>query len=255
MAQTVIGIDLGSRTTKIVRLAADTILDTEIFETGHDPLPRLRTILARHPDAAIMATGYGRHLICEHFGAQRVTEIKACARGALHFFPDCRTVLDVGGQDCKVIALDESRRILDFQMNDRCAAGTGKFIEVMAQTFDLDLTAFIQIAGSATDYVTINSMCTVFAESEVVSLITSGKSRAAIARGLHLAVAKRLAAMLMKIPIEDVVLFVGGGARNDCLTQLITELLTRKIVRPENPQIVTALGAALLLNENPILNG
>ncbi len=248
MNQSAIGIDLGSRTTKILLLEDKRILRSEIFETGHDPLPQIIAILKQYPDIPIMATGYGRHLLVEQFAARRVTEIKACALGAAFLFPQCRTVLDVGGQDCKVVSLDETGRVLDFEMNDRCAAGTGKFLEVMAQTFEMELESFIRMAGETSSHISINSMCTVFAESEVVSLITSGKPRNEIARGLHVSVAKRLVAMLLKLPVEDEILFVGGGAKNDCLYSLLQTSLGRKIIRPENPQLVVALGAALLLN-------
>ena len=242
----VIGVDLGSRTTKIVGLEGAEITHSEIFDTGHDPLPRVKEALDRLGPAPVTATGYGRHLLRDEIGSEIVTEIKACARGALTFFPHVRTILDMGGQDCKVIALDARGKVQDFEMNDRCAAGTGKFLEVMAQTFDKDLGAFIQLARTTDRHVPINSMCTVFAESEVVSLITSGKPRNRIARGLHVAIADRLGAMLRKFPQEGDVVFVGGGARNDCLHELLEGNRKSKILRPEIPQLVTALGAALL---------
>ena len=197
-----------------------------------------------------MATGYGRHLLSENFGAQRVTEIKACARGAHHLFPSCRTILDVGGQDCKVIRLNDKGGVKDFEMNDRCAAGTGKFLEVMAQTFEMDISKFIDTAISAEDYISINSMCTVFAESEVVSLITAGKSRSDIALGLHIAIERRLYSMLKKMQPEDDIYFVGGGAKNDCLHRILKDHLGKEIFRPTEPQFVVALGAALLARES-----
>ena len=244
-----IGIDLGSRTTKIVQLVNGKIEYHEIFDTGHTPLPRIKETVSRLAPSPIMATGYGRHLLCENFDAERVTEIKACGKGAYFLFPDCRTILDVGGQDCKVIHLDSKGRVLDFEMNDRCAAGTGKFLEVMAQTFDMPIEKFVQTALNATDQISINSMCTVFAESEVVSLITSGQPKDKIALGLHFSIAKRLQAMLTKFPLEGEILFVGGGAKNDCLHLILEQQLRRTILKPENPQIVTALGAALLAKE------
>lgn len=246
----VIGIDLGSRTTKILQLEENEIRYREIFDTGHDPLSQVRSTLKRLGLSPIMATGYGRHLLCENFNAQRVTEIRACARGVYHLFPSCRTILDVGGQDCKVIRLNEKGAVIDFEMNDRCAAGTGKFLEVMAQTFEMDIDRFIDTAMSAENYISINSMCTVFAESEVVSLITSGKSRKEIALGLHIAIERRLYSMLKKMQPEDDVYFVGGGAKNDCLHRILKEHLRKEIFRPAEPQFVVALGAALLASEN-----
>lgn len=244
-----VGVDLGSRTTEIIELADGMICHSEIFETGHDPLPLVKESLKRFKNSLVVATGYGRHLISENFGTHRVTEIKACAKGSHFLFPSCRTVLDMGGQDSKLIYMDEKGTVIDFEMNDRCAAGTGKFLEFMAQTFSMDIEAFIQTAQEATNYVSINSMCTVFAESEVISLITSGKSKEEIALGLHISIATRLHAMIAKISLEEDILFVGGGAKNDCLHALLEEKLRRTIKRPQEPQMVVALGAALIASE------
>jgi predicted CoA-substrate-specific enzyme activase len=245
----VIGIDLGSRTTKIVQLVDGEIQHQEIFETSHDPLTRVKKTLGRLGESPIMATGYGRHLICENFDAERISEIKACGRGAHHLFPSCRSVLDIGGQDYKLIQLNEKGNVLDFEMNDRCAAGTGKFLEIMAHAFNTDIETFVQTALNASNHINITSMCTVFAESEVVSLITSGKPKDEIALGLHLSIAQRLQPIFAKMPLEEDILFVGGGAKNDCLHTILEKQLKQKIKRPEEPQIVVALGAALLAND------
>ncbi|MBN1902717.1 3-hydroxyacyl-ACP dehydratase [Candidatus Sumerlaeota bacterium] len=245
----VVGIDLGSRTTKIVQILDGNAAFTEIFDTGRDPLPRVGEILNRLSPERMVATGYGRHLIRENFGAAHVTEIRACARGAYHYFPGCRTVLDVGGQDCKLALLDEKGRVLDFELNDRCAAGTGKFLEVMAQTFEMPLPEFIRIALQANEPVPISSMCTVFAESEVISLITSGRPKEQIALGLHVAITNRLMSMMGRFPVEDGIIFVGGGARNDCLQHLLEKGVGCRVDRPENPQLVIALGAALIAED------
>jgi len=244
-----VGVDLGSRTTEIIQIVDGKIRHSEIFETGHDPLPRVKESLKRFENSHVVATGYGRHLISANFGAHRVTEIKACAKGTHFLFPSCRTVLDMGGQDSKLIFLDDNGTVIDFEMNDRCAAGTGKFLEFMAQTFSMDIEKFIQTAQAATDFVSISSMCTVFAESEVISLITSGKPKEEIALGLHVSIATRLHAMIAKIPLEEDILFVGGGAKNDCLHALLEDKLRRTIKRPEEPQMVVALGAALIASE------
>lgn len=248
----VVGIDLGSRTTKIVQLVEGAIQHKEIFETSHNPLARIKKTLSRLGESRIMATGYGRHLICENFNAERISEIKACGKGAHHLFPSCRTVLDLGGQDYKLIHLNEKGNVLDFEMNDRCAAGTGKFLEIMARSFNMDIETFIQTALNASDHIHISSMCTVFAESEVVSLITSGKRKDEIALGVHISISQRLQPMFTKMPLEDDILFVGGGAKNDCLHAILEGQLKRIIKRPEEPQIVVALGAALLANERTI---
>ncbi len=244
-----VGVDLGSRTTEIIQIVEGKIRHSEIFETGHDPLPRVKESLKRFENSRVVATGYGRHLVSANYGAHRVTEIKACAKGTHFLFPTCRTVLDMGGQDSKLIFLDNKGTVIDFEMNDRCAAGTGKFLEFMAQTFGMDIEKFFQTAQIASDYVVINSMCTVFAESEVISLITSGKPKEKIALGLHVSIATRLHAMIAKIPVEEDILFVGGGAKNDCLHALLEDKLRRTIKRPEEPQMVVALGAALIASE------
>jgi len=241
-----IGIDLGSRTTKIVVLRDGSLAKYEIFDTGCAPLSHVKTFLRDYPGSPIMTTGYGRHMLAEELSAKKVTEIKACAKGAFFLFPQCRTVLDVGGQDCKVLSLDDSGRVLNFEMNDRCAAGTGKFLEVMADTFKMNLNSFVNTAMETSSHISINSMCTVFAESEVISLITRGKPLNEIARGVHISVAKRLTVMLSKYLTKEQMLFVGGGALNECLNNLLQDEIGREIICPENPQIVTALGASLL---------
>ncbi len=241
-----IGIDLGSRTTKIVAYAASERRFSKIFDTGHDPLVAIKQVLQSLPAAPIIATGYGRHLLQKQLGAHVMTEIKACAKGVRILFPEARTILDVGGQDCKVIFLNAQGKVSDFEMNDRCAAGTGKFLEVMAQTFEKDMDSFADLACSAERFVSISSMCTVFAESEVVSLITSGWPKNQIALGLHAAVTDRLCAMLRKFPPQGFIVFVGGGALNDCLHRLLEKQMKIRLLRPQDPQLVTACGAALL---------
>jgi predicted CoA-substrate-specific enzyme activase len=197
----------------------------------------------------IMATGYGRNLFEISFEAPAVTEIKAHARGARAFFPDARTVLDIGGQDSKAIALFETGKVKKFEMNDRCAAGTGKFLEIMARTLGFDIEDFgLQALLSEKD-LNISSMCTVFAESEVTSLIAKGQSRQEIARGLHASVIRRAAGMINRVSSEGDIVFTGGVAKNPCMRDLLEEKLARKVLLPEDPQIVGALGAALLAKE------
>jgi (R)-2-hydroxyacyl-CoA dehydratese activating ATPase len=244
------GIDLGSRTTKIVQLTGNNISFSKIFPTGHDPLSKVRYILSKIETGPIVTTGYGRLLLEKELGLRRITEIKACARGALYFFPSCRFILDVGGQDCKVIKLGEKGNVVNFDMNDRCAAGTGKFLEVMAHTFNLTIEEFVKLAESASDHVTINSMCTVFAESELVSLICSGRASDEIARGLHVAIAARLSSMVSRFSPDKSIVFAGGGALNKCLVSMLKKSLKLKIEIPEQPQLVAALGVAFIAGGN-----
>jgi len=195
---------------------------------------------------ALLATGYGRHLVRDIFACPILTEIKAFAQGAAYFYPECQTVIDIGGQDCKVIRIDNGR-VEDFEMNDRCAAGTGKFLEVMAHTLGYPIDKFGMAALAAADSVNINSMCTVFAESEVISLIARGENPQNIALGLHQSIMNRIIAMLGKTGYGDTIVFAGGGAKNPCLVKLLEKRLGRKLYIPEEPQIVGALGAALSL--------
>jgi len=249
MAQS-IGIDLGSRTTKIISLDEENITFKEVFPTGADPLARVRKTLAQIQPAPLIATGYGRYLLGENLGAARVTEIRACARGAFQLHPECRIILDVGGQDCKVIETDERGNVVDFEMNDRCAAGTGKFLEIMAQTLGVSMDELVKMSLAAKRHIAINSMCAVFAESEVVSMIASGKPPEEIALGLHATIAGRLGIMLSRFAGRGEILFVGGGAKNDCLYQLLKKETGSQIKRPADPQTVAAFGAALFRDIN-----
>ncbi len=197
----------------------------------------------------IVSTGYGRYLAQTYLGCPIITEIKAYARGAEFMFPGCRTILDIGGQDSKVIKTNAGR-VEDFEMNDRCAAGTGKFLEVMATTLGCTIDQFWEEALKAVDSVAISSMCTVFAESEVVSLISQGKDIRSISLGLHQAILNRIMAMLGRIGFEEQIVFAGGVAKNRCMVHLIEKKLGGLILLPEEPQIVGAIGAALAAQGN-----
>ena len=240
-----IGIDLGSRTIKTVALKGGSMLSRTVVESGFEPHHQALKLLARHPKARVVATGYGRHLMQQHAELDVITEIKAHALGARHLFPECRTILDVGGQDCKVIQLNASGRIMSFQMNDKCAAGTGRFLEMMAVTLGFGLEAFGQAAAKAEVETSINSMCAVFAESEVISLKNRGVPPEEIARSVHLAVASRLSAMVAKIGCDDHLVFTGGVANSPIMAQLLERALGVPLLVPADPSIIGALGAAL----------
>ena len=244
--RSVVGIDIGSRMTKIVRMTAGEITDSVVFETGHDPLAELHRAMRGMNGDAVVATGYGRRLAQTHFPGKTVTEIKACAYGAYHLETGCRSVIDIGGQDSKAIELNGNGGFGRFEMNDRCAAGTGRFLEVMAAALGYTVEDFGAEALCADMPAQVTSMCTVFAESEVVSLIARGEDRKRIALGLHTAIAQRIAAMASRIDIGKRVLLVGGVAKNPCLVELLREELGCEIVVPERPELVVAYGAALI---------
>ena len=241
-----VGIDIGSRTIEVVVLKGKEIVRVGQADSGFDPLAQANKLLKGVEHNHMVATGYGRKLAEAYLGAETVTEIKAYAVGGRFLFPEARAILDIGGQDSKAIALSDEGKILKFEMNDKCAAGTGKFLEVMAQTLGYSLSEMGKEALNAKNYIKINSMCTVFAESEVTSLITSGHDRRDIALGLHRSIARRCLGMLKRVMREGPVLFAGGVARNQCMVSLLKKALDCEVLIPDDPQIVGALGAAII---------
>lgn len=247
-----LGVDLGSRTIKVAAVEGARLVAHRIEPSGFDPagqaaqmIAALIASLGASPAVPVVATGYGRHLAQRHFARHAITEIKAHALGARRLFPGCRTVVDVGGQDAKVILLDEAGRVARFQMNDKCAAGTGRFLEIMAATLGWTSAEFGPAARSSRETVPINSMCTVFAESEVVSLKNRGVPPADIARAVHLSVVDRLAGMLERLGWEAPVVLSGGVARNPFVVEVLGERLGTRIDTAEHPDLLGALGAAL----------
>lgn len=192
----------------------------------------------------IVATGYGR--ISIPFAHKKVTEISCHGMGANHLFPDTRTVIDIGGQDSKVIRIDEKGKVVDFTMNDKCAAGTGRFLEVMASSLKVPLAEMGPRSLTSNREIAISNVCTVFAESEVVSLVAQGEPVEDILRGLHTAIVNRIWSMVKSVGTPGAVTVSGGVAKNSGVVSLIEKRLGRSVHRAEEPQIVGALGAALL---------
>ena len=240
------GIDIGSRSIEIVIMEDGKILEFKEADTGFDPIQKARQLIEKTEYDTIMATGYGRNLFELSFDAPTVTEIKAHAFGVRSIFPKAETILDIGGQDSKVIRVNKHGNVIKFEMNDRCAAGTGKFLEIMAKALGYSMEEFGIIALQAEKNLQINSMCTVFAESEVTSLVARGESRQSIAKGLHSSVAKRATSMLNRISKDDSIVFTGGVANNPCIVNLLMEISGRDILVPDYPQITGAIGAAIL---------
>ena len=243
----VAGLDIGSRTIALVEWDGREVRRAEVVDTGADPLSNARALVQGRSYDRLVATGYGRHLAAERALADEViTEIKAYAIGAHHLYPDVRTVLDVGGQDSKVVFVGPDGQVVRFEMNDRCAAGTGRFLENMAQVLGLRVDQFGEHALAAGgEAVRLSSMCTVFAESEVVSLIGRGEDSRCVALGVHQAIARRLSAMVRRVGVQERFVFAGGVAHNPCLRQLLAEELGVPLTVPGNPQTVGALGTAL----------
>ncbi len=239
------GIDIGSRTIKVAVLEDSRMLNFKISDTGIDPLSNSKKLLNNLKFDTLVATGYGRHLAQAHLNCPIITEIKAYALGAHFLFPQCQTVIDIGGQDSKIIKVREGR-VEDFEMNDRCAAGTGRFLEIMASSLGFSIDTMGEEALKAERSVSINSMCTVFAESEVISLIARGEDPRNIALGLHESILNRLMSLISRVGYEGLVVFAGGVARNQCMISLLKKKLGKEVYVPEVPQIVGAIGAALV---------
>ncbi len=247
-----IGIDSGSHATKLVCInSSGDLLARELVETGSSvdsSCNRLMEMLyAKVPsarqNAKVIATGYGRKRI--DFADMESTEISCHALGAFKLIGRPATLIDIGGQDSKAILIGKDGRVEKFAMNDKCAAGTGRFLEVMATKLGMTLTEFALIASEASSEATISSMCSVFAESEVISLIASGATKAQIAKGIHTAIAKRTAALARRIGGKPPYFMAGGVAKNPALVAALSDALNEKIEAIPDPQFSGALGAAL----------
>lgn len=195
----------------------------------------------------VVATGYGRESLA--FADSTVTEIMCAARGAWLSDPRTRTVVDIGGQDSKAIRVDAEGYPLDFALNDRCAAGTGRFLEVMAGALDTDVDGLERLALEAEAPAEIARTCTVFAESEVVGLLAAGTDRRAVAAGLARAVASRTSGLVRQIGLEPRVMLVGGVGKNAAIAREMGRILKTDLLVPEDPQLVVAMGAAVVAAE------
>jgi predicted CoA-substrate-specific enzyme activase len=251
----VLGLDIGSRSVDAVWLSdGGVVIDAAVTDSGFDPASAARAFVDRGEHDVIVATGYGRHAAREAFGCTAITEIRAYALGAHKLFPQAAAVLDIGGQDTKVIALGQDGRVADFEMNDKCAAGTGKFLEVMARALGYSLEEMSDASLSAERGFPVTSMCTVFAESEVTGLVHRGEDRAMIARGLHESIAKRTTSSLKRMNARGPLLFAGGVAKNAAMVELLRSSFGAEVLVPEDAksagvltdsQTVGAHGAAL----------
>lgn len=193
--------------------------------------------------AYLVGTGYGRNKV--PFADENISEISCHAMGVHVTDPTVRAIIDIGGQDVKGIAVDQDGTVLNFAMNDKCSAGTGRFFETMANAFEMDLSEFSKLSLKAKGVIPITSQCTVFAESEVISLVGDGKPMEEIAAGIELSVAKRCFVMAKKAGAVDHIALTGGCAKNDGLKKAIEQVLKIKVVElGTDPQLMGALGAA-----------
>lgn len=250
-----IGLDIGSTASKGVLIMEDNQQYREILATGWSPREAAAGLvekllgnagIGRNDIHRIYATGYGRVAIKE--ADKTITEIKCHARGVCQLLPEVRTIIDIGGQDSKVIRVNEQGQVVDFAMNDKCAAGTGRFLQVTATALGMDVSELAQTEDRS-QMVSVNSMCTVFAESEIIGLIAGGISRNGVIAGLHQSVGKRVAAMARRLGVKEQVAFTGGVAINQGVGRALSEELGCEIIVPELCQFTGALGAALLAME------
>lgn len=246
-----VGIDVGSSSCKAVLWGNDRC-EYVIIPTGWSPKQAGREAYQKLLSQAgvvpnevkyRVATGYGR--ISLDFIDEAVTEITCHAQGAKYLFPLAELIIDIGGQDSKVIVLNSRGGVVDFAMNDKCSAGTGKFLEIMANALGSD-PAEIGATVTVQDPITISSMCTVFAETEVIGLLAEGIDKRRIIAGIHAAVAQRVANMANRLGDFQVVVFTGGVAKNTGVKKKLSQLLGAELLVPAEPQIVGALGAALI---------
>lgn len=252
------GCDVGSATGKAVIMRDGEIISYDIIPSTTKPEVTARTVMDTALTKAglssitdldyIVGTGYGRLKV--PFANENISEITCHARGAQWLLPTVRTVVDIGGQDCKVMSLGEKGKVLEFVMNDRCAAGTGRFFEAMARALDCSLQGLSELALQGKNPATISSQCSVFAESEVVTLVNEGKELSDIVAGLHASIASRLNSMVRKVGLVEDVVLTGGCAKNDGLAKALDEKLGMRVKKlPVDPQIAGAIGAALIASE------
>jgi predicted CoA-substrate-specific enzyme activase len=252
-----IGIDIGSLATKIVLINDGKLIDHkterstyDFKRVGHNLFDELlKTHQLKASEVFVMSTGYGRNTI--DIANDRVTEITAHARGVQYFYPEVHSVVDIGGQDSKAIVISpKTKNVVDFQMNDKCAAGTGRFLEVMAHALEVPIDEFGNLALKSKKPESISSTCTVFAESEVISLFARGASKEDIASGIHKSIARRVAGMAKRIGVEPQLVFCGGVAKNPAVKKYLEEEFGFEIIIPELPQLTGAIGAALIAQEH-----
>jgi predicted CoA-substrate-specific enzyme activase len=255
-----LGIDIGSLSCDAVLIDRDeNVLASSVIPTGAknkeaimrvtDDVLRI-TGLSRNDIHGIVSTGYGRHRVDERLGA--VTEITCHARGILALIPQTSVLIDIGGQDSKSILIGREGKVLDFAMNDKCAAGTGRFLEAMARALQVDIEDMGDLDEDAVGSQTISSMCTVFAESEVVSLIANGTHVREIVHGINRSIASRTVSLVKRISSESsgmTVAMSGGVARNRGVVRAISTALGMAVAVPELPDTVGAYGAALIARE------
>ena len=250
------GIDSGSRTTKLVLLEDDQIIYTDVQATGLSPVKTAEAMLEKAKETLtpelrealpVVVTGYGRNLIRQN--RKKISEISCHAKGVYYYFPGSKLIIDIGGQDSKGILAGQNGKVADFVMNDRCAAGTGRFLEKVAHILEVEISELGKLANESEKELEINNTCVVFAESEMIGMIAQGEKRADIALAVHRSIARRIANMIAGFPQQTEAVFTGGVALNIAMVKCLEKELGLQIDVAENPFITGALGAALFAME------
>ncbi|MGA2094057.1 MAG: acyl-CoA dehydratase activase [Sedimentisphaerales bacterium] len=252
-----LGIDAGSSYIKLALIdAAGNMAAKGIVKRGADIDASCRqgyadllgeSKITKEQIAGVIATGYGRKQV--GFCDEGITEITALAIGGFAVDNGVRTIIDVGGQDSKVIAIDESGRVVDFVMNQKCSAGTGKFLEVTSASLGVKVDELDQLSQKADKVLNLSSTCTVFAETEIISYIAMGEKKENIIKSLHQAISDHVVGLFRQVTAGDdgKILFVGGVSLNNAMTRELSSQLNRQLLVPQNPQYIGAYGAALYL--------
>ncbi len=251
-----LGIDIGSSATKLIAIDDnEKIIGRSVIQLGTGTSGVPAAVKAFYENSGLkssdiaytVATGYGRQNFVQ--ADAEVSEISCHARGIHHLLPDVRTIIDIGGQDTKAIQISSRGTIQQFSMNDKCAAGTGRFLDVMSKVLDVGLDKLGEVDAQHTEISPISNTCTVFAESEVISKLSSGTPIPNVLSGIHQAVARRVAGLTLRNGIKTDVALTGGVAQNKGIIRALEQELNCTLIIPPDPQITGALGAALIARE------
>ena len=252
----VAGIDIGSRAAKAVVMNDDNIVSSVICDTGPESVKTSNTTMSRVLEGTglamddlqyVVATGYGRVLV--PFANENISEISCHARGITWYFPEVRTILDMGGQDCMAINCDADGRVTNFVMNDKCAGGTGRFLEMIADVLNIPLEDIGEAALRSGQAIPFNTICAVFAKSEAIAYLRRGASKEDILAGLNEAIATRCLNLIKRVSVEKEFTITGGIAKNRGMVAQLKEKVGLEPLLSEDPQLIGALGAALFAGE------
>ena len=248
----VIGLDIGSTTTKAAVLNdKKETLSYEIIPTGANMVEAEKQVfnavlekakLEKNQITNVVSSGYGRER--SRFAKGQITEIKAMAIGAEYLFPGVKTLIDVGGQDNKAIKIKEGK-VQDFKLNDKCAAGTGRFLELISKVLEIPIEEMSTVAKKARRFESLSKTCAVFAQTEVINLLSQGSSAAEIIQGSYEFIAKRVLSMATSLRIEQPIVLSGGVAKSESLVKMFNKISSLKVKVPDEPQLLGAIGSAI----------